>query len=94
MADRNCTVDGCTRTLRSPKADLCNAHFSDRKRKPCSVDGCPDLACGLGLCSRHYQRYKSHGSVSTSVQHYQPMCVPCHKTFDLDHLQSCRSSPA
>lgn len=176
MPDGICGVDGCDRPLRSRYAELCNTHYFrlrrtgatgspdiwDRKRKPCSVAGCPDLACSLGLCSRHYQRYKAHGSVdvvlpprsgaanrnwkgehcgyrgahdrvrrargsasnhqcsncgsraqhwaydhqdpdertsslgpySTSVQHYQPMCVPCHKTFDLNHLRSCQSSPA
>jgi hypothetical protein len=177
MNDRSCAVDGCGRTPRSPKADLCNAHYfrmwrygrtgtaeiSDRKRKPCSVEDCPDLANGgLGLCSRHYQRLKTHGDTqvvlpppsgeanrnwkgnncgygaahdrvrrarglastypcsncrapakhwaydhgdpnelvsplgpySAQVQHYLPMCVPCHKAFDLRHLQACRSSPA
>jgi hypothetical protein len=176
MADASCDVDGCDRNRRSPGAKWCDAHYfrvrrygttgaaqvSDRKRKPCSVDACPDLAYGLGLCSRHYQRQKNHGSVdvvlpprsgaanwnwkgndcgygaahdrvrrargsasthacsscgspaqhwaydqqdpgeqastfgpySADVQHYLPMCVSCHKTFDLHHLQACQSSPA
>jgi hypothetical protein len=27
------------------------------------------------------------GPYSTKVEHYRPMCVPCHKRFDLDYLR-------
>ena len=32
-----------------------------RPRKPCSVDGCDDLARGYGYCDKHYQRFKRYG---------------------------------
>jgi hypothetical protein len=31
------------------------------------------------------------GPYSTKPKHYQPMCVPCHKRFDLDYLARSRS---
>jgi hypothetical protein len=39
----------------------------------------------LDLDENHSDRA---GPYSTDPSHYQPMCVPCHKRFDLDYLSS------
>lgn len=77
MPERTCEVGGCGRAPRSLKAALCNAHYFrkrrtgetgaasiwDRQRKPCAAADCDSVADGgLGFCSKHYQRVKSHGS--------------------------------
>lgn len=86
MEERTCEVEGCGRAPRSPKAALCNAHYFrkwrtgktgaaevwDRHRKPCTVAECDGVADGgLGLCSKHYQRVRSHGSADVVLPNHR-----------------------
>ncbi len=45
---------------------MCRNHGAIRRRveesRPCSVDGCGGPIVAVGLCSKHYQRNKKHGS--------------------------------
>lgn len=70
-----CAVDGCDRATRSPGSSLCAAHYfrkwrygytgspavSDRRPKSCSISDCDGTVEGLGYCSKHYARVKTHG---------------------------------
>lgn len=64
MAERICTIDGCTKKLLA--RDRCSAHYyhwrRDNSAVPCTVDGCTSPGTSKGLCGRHYQRQWSWGS--------------------------------
>jgi hypothetical protein len=38
------------------------------------------------------EKYSDQGPYSANTEHYQPMCVPCHKRFDLDFLMDQRAA--
>ena len=71
-----CSVEGCSRPVRSRYADLCNTHYFrkrrtgstgtaevwDRKRRGCSVEGCSEPHYGLGFCFTHYRHNRKGGS--------------------------------
>ena len=73
MAEKVCTIDGCTG--RHASRGWCEMHYSRWKRwgDPltlkvartsdglCRVDGCSSPPRGLGWCSKHYQRWRTHG---------------------------------
>jgi hypothetical protein len=61
------------------------------------------LCVNCGQPARHWaydhldpeeKRADKLGPYSTKVEHYQPMCVPCHKRFDLDYLRTKHASVA
>ena len=69
-----CSVMGCDRETRTPKSSLCGGHYfrawryGDTGVTPvrsggltCSVEGCASPHEALGMCSKHYQRFKTHG---------------------------------
>ena len=45
-----CTADGCIRNAR-PRKKVCFVHSADRK--PCSAEGCGNIAKARGLCEKH-----------------------------------------
>lgn len=68
-----------------------------RSLGPASAHPC---AFGCGAIARHWsydhvdpgERVSSTGvPYSTDPAHYRPLCVPCHKRFDLDHLDRGRA---
>ena len=56
-------------------------------RGPASEYACAD--CGGGASHWSYdhrdaqERQSSEGAYSTDLNHYEPRCVPCHKSYDL-----------
>lgn len=73
MANRTCSVDGCTR--QSAVRGFCTACYQrlrsrgelqtlpPREPAPCSVLGCSERARVKGLCGRHYENRRHHGHV-------------------------------
>ena len=76
---RECTIDQCSKV--SIARGLCHAHYKrwqkygdplhwvrDPAKTKCSVYGCDNGGrIKLGYCEKHYQRFKSHGSVNTTL---------------------------
>lgn len=65
MADKTCTINGCTRRVKA--RGLCNPHYARQYRgadvstpirealaPTCTVKGCVLPSHGRGLCSTHY----------------------------------------
>lgn len=72
------------------------AHERVRRARGRAVEhACQD--CGTAAAHWAYdhadpdERQSDRGPYSPDPAHYRPLCVPCHKRFDLDHLQE--SSP-
>lgn len=76
---RTCTADGCDRTPRSSRAELCEGHYHQQRRgKPltslrhpiegttCTVDGCEKTRRGR-FCSMHEARLKRHGDPDKTI---------------------------
>lgn len=75
MADRTCSLEGCTKGGRL-KRGWCEMHYcrwrangdpliaqirTVRISDECSIDGCTQFPIGRGWCGKHYQRWAKYG---------------------------------
>jgi hypothetical protein len=83
---KQCSVEGCEN--QATRKGLCNMHRQRKRKygtfdlpepKTCSVEGCDrDLKRGgLGMCSKHYQRFKRHGDVNQEPPVKKTKCKKC-----------------
>lgn len=81
MNKTTCTIDECTKDVRSKHSPYCNMHYfrvyrggqvgtAELRKRPsrsanCEVDGCTKPDAERGLCSMHGTRKRRHGDVNT-----------------------------
>lgn len=72
MSERTCSIDDCSRPLKS--RGWCNTHYErwrltgsvdlvEREPRICELDGCGELHYSLGMCKPHYRQdyYRRNG---------------------------------
>ena len=88
--ERLCSVDGCSKTVRSARAQYCEMHYGrirrrgtielppPAQRQPCTVEGCHRMSRSSEqpLCETHYYRVRRNGTLAT--------------TADMTVLDSCK----
>lgn len=73
-------------------ASYSTMHDRVRRAKGRAADHTCALNCGRQAKHWAYshtdltERHSPEGPYSLDVDHYTPLCVPCHKRFDLDHI--------
>lgn len=81
---RVCALPSCGLDISHKRSDAkycCRGHKNSHRggAPECSVEGCDRRSRGRGLCGKHYQRLRKHGSATPEgVQerdHYQGACV-------------------